>query len=340
MVIHKSIQDPMKALQVTQPRIFQQVEVPTPYLDSGQAERILVRTCWVSMCGSDIPFFTGSKRYRTYPLPVGAPIHECVGQVVESTSKNFHPGDTVIALPDGNQGLAEYFVTQPARAICLPEQISGRDASCLIQPLSTVLNAVDRLGDVAGKSVAVIGLGSIGLLFCWLFKKRGATHILGIDPIVERCQAAEKFGASETIPARSLEVVHSSRQIPGVWAAPDICIEAVGHQMETLNDCLELVKKQGTVLAFGVPDQPVYAIEYETFFRKNAQLIAAVTPEWRTYLTKALEIFIQEQEQLEGLVTHRFPIWSAQQAFTLYENHAQGVLKVILDAADWQKNAE
>jgi threonine dehydrogenase-like Zn-dependent dehydrogenase len=110
--------------------------------------------------------------------------------------------------------------------------------------------------------------------------------------------------------------------------------------METLNDCLELVKKQGTVLAFGVPDQPVYAIEYETFFRKNAQLIAAVTPEWRTYLHKALEIFIQEQEQLEGLVTHRFPIWSAQHAFTLYENHAQGVLKVILDAADWQKNAE
>jgi threonine dehydrogenase-like Zn-dependent dehydrogenase len=186
----------------------------------------------------------------------------------------------------------------------------------------------------------VIGLGSIGLLFCWLFKKRGATQILGIDPLIERCSAAEKFGAGQTISARSIEVVHSSRQHSGAWEAPDICVEAVGHQMETLNDCLELVKKQGTVLAFGVPDQTVYAIEYETFFRKNAQLIAAVTPEWCTYLNKALEIFIQEQEHLEGLVTHRFPIRSAQQAFTLYENHAQGMLKAILDAADWHNTAE
>ena len=42
--------------------------------------------------------------------------------------------------------------------------------------------------------------------------------------------------------------------------------------METLNDCFELVRKRGTVLAFGVPDQHVYAVEYETFFRKNAHL--------------------------------------------------------------------
>ena len=74
---------------------------------------------------------------------------------------------------------------------------------------------------------------------------------------------------------------------------PDICIEAVGHQMETLNDCLELVRQQGTVLAFGVPDQPVYAIEYETFFRKNAHLIACVTPDWSEYLAKHGMFFLQ-----------------------------------------------
>ena len=79
---------------------------------------------------------------------------------------------------------------------------------------------------------------------------------------------------------RSIEVVHAGRQNPGEWEPPDICIEAVGHQTETLNDCFELVRKRGTVVAFGVPDQPVYAVEFETFFRKNAHLIAVVTPEW------------------------------------------------------------
>jgi threonine dehydrogenase-like Zn-dependent dehydrogenase len=138
----------------------------------------------------------------------------------------------------------------------------------MIQPLSTVMNAVDRLGDIKGQSIAVVGLGSIGLFFCRLLKKRGAGRIVGIDPLSHRCQLAEALGASRTFPLRSIEVVHLARQTPSEWEQPDICIEAVGHQMETLNDCFELIRKRGTVVAFGVPDQPVYAVEFEMFFQE------------------------------------------------------------------------
>jgi threonine dehydrogenase-like Zn-dependent dehydrogenase len=100
------------------------------------------------MCGSDIPFVTGSKRSKHFPLVPGAPIHECVGQVVESTSALFEPGDGIIAIPEGNQGMAEFFVAQAARAVRLPADLAGSGTSCLIQPLSTVMNAVDRLGDI------------------------------------------------------------------------------------------------------------------------------------------------------------------------------------------------
>jgi L-iditol 2-dehydrogenase len=124
------------------------------------------------------------------------------------------------------------------------------------------------------------------------------------------------------------------------WEQPDICIEAVGHQMETLNDSFELIRKRGTVVAFGVPDQPVYAVEFETFFRKNAQLVAVVTPEWSEYLAKARDLFIECREELEMLVTHRFPIQAAAKAFTLYERHEDGLLKAILDASCWETNCE
>jgi threonine dehydrogenase-like Zn-dependent dehydrogenase len=179
----------------------------------------------------------------------------------------------------------------------------------------------------------VIGLGSIGLFFCWLLKKRGARHILGIDPIPYRCQVAEKLGASKTISMRSVEVVHASRQEADLWQPPDICIEAVGHQAETLNDCIELVKKQGTVLSFGVPDQPVYPIEYETFFRKNVVLIAVVTPDWSDYLARVRDLFLTHHTELAWLVTHRLPIKDDGKAFTLYERHEENILKVILDAS-------
>ena len=134
---------------------------------------------------------------------------------------------------------------------------------------------------------------------------------------------------------RSLEVLHEARQNPQGWDAPDICIEAVGHQMDTLNDCLALVRQQGTVLAFGVPDQPVYAIEYETFFRKNAHLVACVTPNWSEYLAKARDVFLTAREELEPLITHRLPIREAEKAFTLYERHEDGIIKALLDMSDW-----
>jgi threonine dehydrogenase-like Zn-dependent dehydrogenase len=330
----------MNALQVVLPRSFVRVMVPMPHLDTQIPDRILVRTRWVSMCGSDIPFFTGSKRLKPYPLPPGAPMHECAGEIVESTSGYLPPGAHVVAIPEGNLGLAEYFVADTARAVRLPIELVDCDMSCLIQPLSTVMNAVDRLGRIQGQSITVVGLGSIGQFFCWLLRREGAGQIVGIDPCAHRCQVAEQFGATRTICARSIEVVHRARQRPDFWTPADICIEAVGHQMETLNDCLELVRRLGTVLAFGVPDHPVYAIEFETFFRKNANLLAAVTPVWSEYLTKARDLFVACRNELAPLVTHRLSIQDAGEAFTLYERHDGGILKALLDTNGWGRNSD
>jgi threonine dehydrogenase-like Zn-dependent dehydrogenase len=134
---------------------------------------------------------------------------------------------------------------------------------------------------------------------------------------------------------RSIEAVHQAKLVPHAWEPPDICIEAAGHQTETINDALELVRKQGTVLAFGVPDQPVYPFEYETFFRKNAHLVAAVTPEWSDYLPRACDLFFAHQAELAALVTHRLPISQAARAFSLYERRDDRILKVLLDATCW-----
>jgi len=325
----------MKALQVIKPREFIQVETVRPDLKTAGADRILVQPEWVSLCGSDIPFFTGNKRYKTYPLPVSAPIHECVGKVIESTSSLFQPDDRVVAIPESDQGLSEFFVGQAEKAVKIPDELNNNGTACLIQPLSTVINAVDRLGDIKGKSVAVVGLGSIGQFFCWTLKKRGASKIIGIDPLSERCEIALRVGATVSIPARSIEVLHEARRHPETWDPPDICVEAVGHQMETLNDCLSLVRYRGTVLAFGVPDQPVYAIEYETFFRKNANLLACVTPKWSEYLAISRDIFIESRDELEPLVTHRIPVRDAAKAFEMYERHEDGIIKVLIDMSEW-----
>jgi threonine dehydrogenase-like Zn-dependent dehydrogenase len=325
----------MKALQVTRSRLFELMEIPVPQLPAEGVDRVLVRTAWASLCGSDIPFFTGNKRYRSFPLAPGAPMHECVGEVVASTSKEFRQGDTVLAIPEGDQGLAEFFLAQTSKTVVLNCNTDDPGAACVIQPLSTVMNAMDRLGDFSGKSIAVMGLGSIGLLFCWLAKRGGAGSVVGIDPVPVRCRFAEALGATRTICSRGIETVQMMRTSPREWIPPDICIEAVGHQMDTINDCLELVRKCGTVVAFGVPDHPVYAVEYETFFRKNAVLMGAVTPDWAEYLPKARELFIANRGEMSKLVTHRLPIREAAKAYIMYERHEDGIVKAILDGHSW-----
>lgn len=325
----------MQALQVIRPRTFERVSLPRPARSAGGDSGMLVRTRWVSLCGSDIPFFTGTKPTATYPLAPGAPIHECVGQVVSSGSTEFPEGAVVLAVPDGNLGLAEYFTAQASRAVLLPEVLASRDTCCLIQPIATVMNALDRLGDLSGRSAAVVGLGSMGLFFLWLLRQAGAGRLVGIDPDAGRGLRAQALGAERTYACTSLELVHAVHADPGGWEPPDLVIEAVGHQMGTLNDCLELVRPRGTVLAFGVPDQTVYALEYETFFRKNLELVASVTPDWKAYLGRARDLVGARQAELETWVTHRLPIREAGRAFDLYERHADGIVKVVLDADGW-----
>ena len=111
----------------------------------------------------------------------------------------------------------------------------------------------------------------------------------------------------------------------------------MGQQTRTINDCLYLVKRCGTVLALGVPLDPVYPFDYTRFFRGNLNLIGSVTPPDETFMLRAAELVGGHEEELAFLITHRFGLDSLSQAFTLYETRAgEHSLKVMINGADWQ----
>jgi threonine dehydrogenase-like Zn-dependent dehydrogenase len=321
----------MKALQVVRPRQFQAVETARPEIGSDQ---ILVRLEGAVLCGSDIPKFTGMWPGLQYPLPPGMPIHECVGVVMESHSPRFQVGDRAVAVPKGDQGLAEYYVADSIKAIVIPEPLVQSEASLLIQPLSTVVYALDRLGNVAGRTAVVVGLGPIGLLATWLLHQYGA-RVVGVDPIASRCAAAQRLGAAQTY------ALHSERLLSAIcqgeeWAPADIVVEAVGQQTRTINDCLYLVKRCGQVLVLGVPLEPIYPFEYTKFFRQNVDLIASVTPPDETYMIRAAELVGRHEPELASLITHRFTPDKAAEAFNLYETRTgDHPLKVLIDGTSW-----
>lgn len=323
----------MRSMQLVAPRKFLEVEENVPELNG--VGNILVRLDSAIVCGSDIPYFNGTKPVMNLPLGPGRPIHECAGVVVDSSSGRFKSGDRVVAMPDGDHGLREYYIAVEDDAIKLPDSVENLKSANLIQPLSTILFALDKLNDVSGASVTIIGAGPIGLLSAQLLMKRGAGPIRMIDPVKERCSFAIKMGVSDVLPLRSGQVATLVRSGELKHPESDICVEAVGHCTDTINDAIDFVKPGGVLLALGVPDQPVYPFEFNKMFRKNLHLITSVTPDWQLYLHKAAELFAEDQETFSRFITHRYGIHQAEAAFTQAEMKNGGAVKVLIDTSGW-----
>ena len=306
------------------PGRLQAVEVDEP--GEPAPGRVVARFEAGGICGSDLPSFLGTR-----DLIVGAshgepgyPMHELVGVVEASAAEDLPVGTRVVGWAEGHLGLAERFVARADQVCAIGDELPPVHAT-VIQPLCTVLYAVRRLGDVSGARVAVIGQGSIGLLFSYALKAAGAAHVTGIDPI-DRRDVGQAFGVD------AMEWSTAS-----AWAAslrdderPGIVVEAVGHQAGTLEDAVEAVALGGTVLAFGVPDETHYAFPFARFFRKDLTLVAGVTRDRRRSLAAARDYLLEHRALLDAYVTDVVPVAEAQAAFELAAKPAAGRLKVVL----------
>src|SRR5580693_1146210 len=145
-------------------------DVPVPSVADGQ---VLLRTAYASICGSDLHsvFLNAPPE----PGPAGYPGHESVGEVVESRSPGFAPGDCVLTVPHAIDGrcLAEYQALPGAACIRLPGT-APLSHLLMAQQLGTVVYALRYHPlDLVGKDVAVIGQGSAGAFFTFLLRRAG-----------------------------------------------------------------------------------------------------------------------------------------------------------------------
>lgn len=217
---------------------------------------------------------------------------------------------------DGN-GLASY---DPALS---PAQAVG------LQPLACVLYALEQLPDLAGRRVAILGQGSIGLLFSYAAKASGAAQVIGVDP-VDRKEVAASFGVDTLVRATS------DRWVRHLDPAerPEIVIEAVGHQVATLNHAIEAAAFGGTVFYFGVPDDDSYPISMRTMLRNNLTLKSGVTLE-RARVLRAADDFARRHPDLLGnYITHTFGPDEVQSAFELACRPEPERVKIAVAEAD------
>lgn len=303
----------MWCYRLVAPFTFERTDLPEPDPAQLSVGQVLLRFLAAGICGSDLPGFRGAQ--GKLPGDTGCcaaemdgfPIHEIVGEVLASAHPAHAVGDRVVGWASGFDGLQAQVEADGDGLFCYRTDLTPQHAVGL-QPLACVLYTVEQLGDLTGKRVAVIGQGSIGLLFSYVAKAAGAAHVTGVDP-VDRDALGPVFGVDDVVRATS------DRWIRHLGDKFDIVVETVGHQVATLNHALEAAAVGATVFYFGVPDDDSYPISMRTMLRNNLTLKSGVTLERRRMLAAADEFAAQHPKLLPTYLTHTFGAHEAQAAF-------------------------
>jgi L-iditol 2-dehydrogenase len=311
---------------------IQDVEVPR--LEPGD---LLVRVRSALTCGTDVKVFRRGYHARMI-VPPALFGHELAGDVAEVGPgvKGFQPGDRVVAAnsaPCGvcffcrrgqenlcedllfNNGAYAEYIRIPARIVernthKLPASVSYQDAA-LCEPLACTLRGLDETGVRPGDTVAVMGLGPIGLMFVKMAKVLGA-RVIAIGRRAVQLQHARQMGSDEGLIAGDDgdTLVEEVRELTGGRGA-DSVIEAVGRP-EAWETAVRLARRGGVVNFFGgCPNGTTVEIDTSLMHYSNLTCMASFhhTP---AHVLRALEIvteggatardFVNRVEPLENLL--------------------------------------
>ena len=317
----------MRIAQLVSPKKFRLLDADNPEIRPNDPPSVVVRVNRACVCGSDTPYILGAA--GDFPAEPGLSIHECIGTVEETTSGRFQTGDKVLALPPHHRGLAERFIAREERAVRLPGGFSNE--ILMAQPLGTVIWACRKLPNILNRDAVVVGQGPMGLLINAALSNLGAKTIVGVDPVRERLDLAQPMRATHAIDPSSENAVERIRQITGGRMA-DLAVEAVGHQTETIAECAALLKRGGTLLAFGVPDDDIYPMPFREMFSKNLTVIHSVGPEVQPDFSLAMDFIVQGRIDVSPILTHDFPFTEEglHQAYDAFIERKDGAVKAVI----------
>ena len=307
----------MWSCRIVAPYLFERTQIADKTADCLADGQVLLRFLAAGVCGSDLPAFRGARGRlpgddgRSAAEKDGFPVHEVAGEVIASRHPGHRAGDLVVGWASGFDGLMERVVSDGDGLAPYDPSLSAAQAVGL-QPLACVLYACEQLPELAGRHVAIIGQGSIGLLFSYVAKAFGARRVTGVDP-VDRASLASEFGVDDAVRATS------DRWVSQLAAADraDVVIEAVGHQVATLSHAIAAAAPGGTVLYFGVADDDAYPISMRTMLRNNLTLKSGVTLDRRRVLELAAKFAAEHPGLLGSYLTHTFGVADVQAAFDL-----------------------
>jgi threonine dehydrogenase-like Zn-dependent dehydrogenase len=336
---------------------IQRVEKPRPA--AGEA---VIRITLTTICGTDLHILRGE-----YPVRPGLVIgHEPVGVIDELGAgvTGYRVGDRVLVgaitpcgqcrgclsghlsqcghgegfeamggwrfgnTIDGAQ--AEYLRVPSAQAnLCkIPDDVTDEQAVLLADIASTGFAGAES-GDIRiGDSVAVFAQGPIGLCATAGARLMGAALVIGIDADPHRREIARRMGADVVLDPRKSDVVAEIKKLTGGGA--DVSIEALGLQ-ETFEAALRSLRPGGTLSSLGVYSGKLQ-VPYDAFAAGlgDHKIVTTLCPGGKERMRRLIEMVRSRRFDPLPLLTHAFPLDRIGDAYALFGERRDGVLKVAI----------
>ena len=285
----------MKSVRMTEagkPLELQEIPIPT----IGE-EDVLVRIRATGICHSDAHYRAGRSPMGMMPITLG---HEVAGEVelIGKQVTNVKAGDRVSLhyniscgechhCSTGNEqfcdtvkmighhidgGYAEYIAVPARNAIPLPDEIPFEEGATLMCASATAFHALHKGRVKAGDTVAVFGVGGLGLSAIQLAKAMGAVEVYAVDIQQDKLELASEYDAIP-IDANRIDVVEEIVKLTK-GKGVNVSLEMIGLG-KTMEQAIECVGNLGRAVMVGLNPQPIKVNTYRQVLGKEAEIIGS-----------------------------------------------------------------
>lgn len=312
----------MRAVRHTDAGI-ETVAVPAPEVRDAGGERVRVRSAGI--CGSDLHMLG----WGPMPVTLG---HEVAGLLDDGTPVAVWPlvacgacdrcaagevsqcrsGPSQVYGIGRDGGMADELVVDPACVVPLPAELDAADAA-LVEPVACGVHALRRAGIEAGHRVVVVGAGAIGL---------------GAAAVARWMDAAVAVVARHPAQRDAAERIGAGTEPSGEY---DIVVDAAGTEGAVARG-VELLRPGGTIALLATYWEPV---AFPQFFTMKEPVLVGANMHGRDAAGSDMEVAAQVLTDLPevpaAMITHRFPLERAGEAFAVAADRAAGAIKVVLE---------
>lgn len=210
-------------------------------------------------------------------------------------------------------GMADYLVAEEKDLILLPDSLTYLDGAQVACGFGTVYEALEKIGISGNDAVLITGLGPVGLAAGALCRKLGAEKIIGIDISPERRDLALNLGLCDAVLAAGLNNVNEVRELTagqGVERAVDCSANA-----EARATAIRATRKWGKVAMVGEGGTVTFNPSPDIIHDQKTIYGSWVTSTW--LMEELVERLVRWNLHPEDIVTHRFPLDKADEAYRL-----------------------